>query len=62
MHVPTGGDDCKLKLWDLRTGTTFPSAVKKDFSAGVTTTQSHPLAENIFAVGRCVPGSAVLLP
>ncbi|KAI5478338.1 WD repeat protein [Pseudohyphozyma bogoriensis] len=39
--VWSGGDDCKMKGWDLRTG----------FEGGVTSIQSHPLRENIIAVG-----------
>lgn len=49
----TGGDDCKLKLWDSRSGYSAPAmANSKSFSAGVTTIQSHPLREALFAIGR----------
>ena len=67
-----GGDDCKLKGWDLRQGCEQPTFVNKRcvpfvadlrhglahscssnrFEGGVTTIQSHPLLENLFAVGR----------
>lgn len=52
LVLTTGGDDCKLKLWDLRQGTSRPAALNKDFTAGVTTIQSNPHVENIFSVGR----------
>ncbi|GAA5977333.1 hypothetical protein JCM11641_000067 [Rhodosporidiobolus odoratus] len=50
--VWTGGDDLKLKGWDLRQGCDAPTFVnKRSFEGGVTTIQSHPLVENLFAVG-----------
>ncbi|GAA5857230.1 hypothetical protein JCM8547_009386 [Rhodosporidiobolus lusitaniae] len=50
--VWTGGDDLKLKGWDLRQGCDMPTFVnKRSFEGGVTTINSHPLVENLFAVG-----------
>ncbi|KAM0750183.1 WD40 repeat-like protein [Meredithblackwellia eburnea MCA 4105] len=50
--VWTGGDDLKLKGWDLRQGCDRPTFInKRTFEGGVTTIQSHHLRENIFAVG-----------
>lgn len=48
--VISGGDDCKMKLWDLRL-TTKPTAVKIGFDAGVTAVAYHPTLEHIFAAG-----------
>ncbi|KAJ7181666.1 WD40-repeat-containing domain protein [Mycena crocata] len=45
------GDDLKLKGWDVRQGFSQPTFTNKRFEAGVTTIQSHPHVENIFAVG-----------
>lgn len=55
-----GGDDCKLKLWDLRQGTSRPSALNKTFEAGITTIQSNPHVEQMFAVGRYVTDCATI--
>ena len=56
--VISGGDDCKMKLWDLRlcgntnTNTnTKPVTVKSDFEAGITAVAYHPSLEHVFAVG-----------
>ncbi|GAA5897399.1 hypothetical protein JCM8208_003262 [Rhodotorula glutinis] len=50
--VWTGGDDLKLKGWDLRQGCDTPTFVnKRSFEGGVTTIQSHRHVENLFAVG-----------
>ncbi|GAA5947547.1 hypothetical protein JCM10213_005155 [Rhodosporidiobolus nylandii] len=50
--VWTGGDDLKLKGWDLRQGCDAPTFTnKRSFEGGVTTIQSHQLVENLFAVG-----------
>lgn len=46
----SGGDDMKLRFWDLRQGE-MPIATKKIHDAGVTTAQWHPHHENIVAVG-----------
>ncbi|KAH9849755.1 WD40-repeat-containing domain protein [Lenzites betulinus] len=48
--VYSGGDDLKMKGWDIRQGGT-PTFVNKRFDAGVTTIQSHPHIEHILAVG-----------
>ena len=57
----SGGDDCSLKLWDLRlnntssTSSTSPPIpifkTSKHYTAGVTSAQWHPYQEEIFAVG-----------
>ncbi|KAG8962755.1 hypothetical protein FRC05_005121 [Tulasnella sp. 425] len=49
--VYSGGDDCKMKGWDLRQGTMTPTFTNKNFEAGVTTIQSHPFEEHVLAVG-----------
>ncbi|BGP52979.1 hypothetical protein JCM8202_004063 [Rhodotorula sphaerocarpa] len=50
--VWTGGDDLKLKGWDLRQGCEQPTFVnKRTFEGGVTSIQSHRTRENLFAVG-----------
>ncbi|KAI0825128.1 WD40 repeat-like protein [Trametes gibbosa] len=48
--VYSGGDDLKMKGWDIRQGGT-PTFVNKRFDAGVTTIQSHPHIEHVLAVG-----------
>jgi diphthine methyl ester acylhydrolase len=48
----SGGDDCCMKLWDLRMNSS--SAIytsSKHYTAGVTSAQWHPTDRNIFAVG-----------
>ncbi|KAI0365253.1 WD40 repeat-like protein [Pilatotrama ljubarskyi] len=49
--VYSGGDDLKMKGWDIRQGGSAPIFVNKRFDAGVTTIQSHPYVEHILAVG-----------
>lgn len=53
-HQPStlvsGGDDCLLKLWDIRSGTT-PVGVNKTHGVGVTTAQWHPLDPHTFVSG-----------
>ncbi|KAL4243426.1 Diphthine methyltransferase [Abortiporus biennis] len=49
--IYSGGDDLKLKGWDIRSGFSQPTFVNKRFDAGVTTIQSHPYVEHIIAVG-----------
>ncbi|KAF9270224.1 WD-40 repeat-containing protein [Marasmius fiardii PR-910] len=49
--VYSGGDDLKLKAWDLREDLTRPIFLNKRFDAGVTTIQCHPHLENLIAVG-----------
>ncbi|KAI0778192.1 WD-40 repeat-containing protein [Trametes elegans] len=49
--VYSGGDDLRMKGWDIRQGGAKPLFVNKRFDAGVTTIQSHPHIEHILAVG-----------
>ncbi|KAI8995633.1 WD-40 repeat-containing protein [Trametes punicea] len=49
--VYSGGDDLKMKAWDIRQGGSAPLFVNRRFDAGVTTVQSHPHIEHILAVG-----------
>ncbi|WWC68733.1 uncharacterized protein I206_102667 [Kwoniella pini CBS 10737] len=48
--VWSGGDDCKLKRWDIRE-TFRPTFINKNFDAGVTTISSSPHTEHLLAVG-----------
>jgi len=52
--IYSGGDDLRLKAWDIRQGFFQPIFVNKRFDAGVTAIQSHPFVEHLFAVGRLV--------
>ncbi|PWN52042.1 WD40 repeat-like protein [Violaceomyces palustris] len=55
--VWSGGDDLKLKGWDLRSANKAKSgrkptfSVERGFEGGVTSLQSHHLRENLWAVG-----------
>ncbi|GAA6007225.1 hypothetical protein JCM11491_003051 [Sporobolomyces phaffii] len=49
--VWSGGDDLRLKGWDLESDCEVPTFVNKRFEGGVTTITSHPLVENLIAVG-----------
>ncbi|KAL0071975.1 hypothetical protein AAF712_000898 [Marasmius tenuissimus] len=49
--VYSGGDDLKLKGWDLREDLHRPTFLNKRFDAGVTTIQCHPYREHLIAVG-----------
>ncbi|PPQ80813.1 hypothetical protein CVT25_001938 [Psilocybe cyanescens] len=49
--IYSGGDDLKLKGWDIRQGFAQPTFVNKKFEAGVTSIQSHPHIEHLLAVG-----------
>ncbi|KAI0068187.1 WD-40 repeat-containing protein [Artomyces pyxidatus] len=49
--IYSGGDDLKMKAWDIRQGFDKPFTVNRRFDAGVTTIQSHPNVEHILAVG-----------
>lgn len=53
--VYSGGDDRKLKGWDLRrVGCNTPTVVVDDcFDAGVTCIEWHPQQEYVMAVGSC---------
>ncbi|PFH54482.1 hypothetical protein AMATHDRAFT_52085 [Amanita thiersii Skay4041] len=49
--IYSGGDDLKLKAWDIRSGFSQPMFVNRRFDAGVTTIQNHPFIEHLLAVG-----------
>ncbi|KAI9632499.1 WD40-repeat-containing domain protein, partial [Dioszegia hungarica] len=49
-RVWSGGDDCVLKVWDVRM-LEIPAGRCKDFEAGVTTIASSPYNEYLLAVG-----------
>ncbi|KIM85206.1 hypothetical protein PILCRDRAFT_817204 [Piloderma croceum F 1598] len=49
--IYSGGDDLKMKAWDVRQGFYKPMFVNKHFDAGITTIQSHPNVEHLVAVG-----------
>ncbi|EGN99379.1 hypothetical protein SERLA73DRAFT_182338 [Serpula lacrymans var. lacrymans S7.3] len=49
--IYSGGDDLKMKGWDVRQGFDRPTFVNKRFDAGITTIQSHPHVEHLVAVG-----------
>ncbi|KAJ3187036.1 Diphthine methyltransferase [Gaertneriomyces sp. JEL0708] len=49
--VYTGADDCTMKGWDLRIGTSSPIFTSKWHQAGVCSIQSNPHQEHIFASG-----------
>jgi WD40 repeat protein len=46
----TGGDDCIMKLWDIRQGIA-PTHTDKNHNAGVTSAQWHPTIEHTFITG-----------
>eukprot|EP01036_Dinobryon_divergens_P028423 gene28423-37363_t len=51
-QIVSGGDDCKLKMWDIRESSTFPThTVSKKYDSGVTSAQWHPSKDHIFAAG-----------
>lgn len=49
--VYSGGDDCKLKAWDLRTDLKQPTAVLSKHSMGVCSIQSNKNREHLLATG-----------
>lgn len=49
--IMTGGDDCILKGWDVRSGLSSPIFVNKSHNAGVTSLHSNALFENLLISG-----------
>ena len=50
--IISGGDDCKMKVWDIRCHSKAMHIIgDSEFDAGVTAVTYHPSQEHIFAVG-----------
>lgn len=47
----SGGDDCKLKIWDLRTDLSWPSSILSRHTMGVCSIQSNKRKEYLLATG-----------
>lgn len=50
--IYSGGDDCRLNVWDLRGDCSRPSITCKSHEMGVTAIQAHPSREHLFSSGR----------
>jgi len=50
----TGGDDCKFRTYDMRTGAQRPVSSSTAHEAGVTSLHSNALFEHLLASGRYV--------
>jgi WD40 repeat protein len=51
--ILSGGDEGKLKLWDIRATSRPVHVLDGPFEAGVTCISPHPVQEHIVAVGSC---------
>jgi WD40 repeat protein len=51
--ILSGGDEGKLKVWDIRATARPMQVVDQPFEAGVTCISPHPVREHIVAVGSC---------
>jgi WD40 repeat protein len=51
--LASGGDEGKLKIWDIRATTRPMQVLDEPFAAGVTCVSPHPFQQHILAVGSC---------